>query len=304
MKKLLLVFVGVLCLLSACQKGPNPKESLVAAGNALHNCDADNIEKYIDLTDLISNIIDYIATKDIAGVEKEQLMELSAAKMIIVPLAKQYILSGIRTLNKSEEYKGYMDLIKVKKYDILSNKDGIATAKIALDLEEAKKYADEKGLINEDIRPFMDIKIPDLVLKMKLDGDHWKIVDITNLDEITSVYEQVYKQYEAKQKEEESMREPLMMMGTISAAQQRHYLAKDAFTNNFENLDLDFQDRSGNMAKGSSFTTENGTTYTIYEEKVTARVSKPKEFYLERYYMDGKTNCRDNDNGMCKKLGL
>lgn len=303
MKKLLVVFVGVLCLLTACQKGPNPKESLVAAGNALQSCDADNIEKYIDLTDLISNIIDYVATKEISGVEKEQIMELSAAKMIIVPLAKQYILSGIRTLNKSEEYKGYMDLVKVKKYEILSNKDGVATAKVTLDFEEAKKYADEKGLINEDIRPFMDIKIPDLVLKMKLDGDHWKIVDITNLDEIVSVYEKVYKQYEAKQKEEESIREPLSLMGTISGAEQRYYLAHDVFTNEFDKLDLDFTNADGTSAKGSSLKTSSAT-YTIHEEKVTARVSKPKEFYLERYYMDGKTNCRDNDNGMCKKLGL
>jgi len=304
MKKLLVVLVSVLCLLSACQKGPNPKESLVAAGNALHNCDADNIDKYIDLTALVSNIIDYVATKEISGVEKDQIMELSAAKMIIVPLAKQYILSGIRTLGKSEEYKGYIDLVKVKKYEILSNKDGVASAKVTLDFEEAKKYATEKGLVTDEVKPFMDIELPSLVLKMKLDGDYWKIVDITNLDEIASTYEKVYKQVEAKQKEEETIREPLSLIGTISSSQQRYYLAYDAYTNSLDKLDVEFSNADGSLATGSSFTTDTGSTYTIHEEKVTAHITKPKEYYLERYYDSGKVNCRDNNNGMCKKLGL
>ena len=303
MKKLLVVLVSVLCVLSACQKGPNPKESLVAAGNALHNCDADNIDKYIDLTALVSNIIDYAASKEIDGVEKDQLAELAAAKMIIVPLAKQYILSGIRTLEKSEERKEYVDLIKVKKYEILSNKDGIASAKVILDFEDAKKYATDKGLVTEEMQPFMDLQLPALVLKMKLNGDYWKIVDVTNLDEIVAVYEKVYKQMQAKEKEEEALKEPLRLMGTITGAQQRHYLVNDVFTNDFDKLDVEFNNADGTSAKGPSFNT-GSATYTLNDEKVTVRITKPKECYLERYYLDSKVNCEDKGNGMCKKLGL
>lgn len=303
MKKLFVVFVSVLCVLSACHKGPNPKESLIAAGNALHDCDADKIDKYIDLTGIISNIIDYAVKKDISGVEKNQIMEMAAAKMIIVPIVKQYILSGIRTLEKSE-YKEYMDLIKVKKYEILSNKDGIASAKVTLDFEEGKKYALEKNLIPSEAQPFMDTQTPPLVLKMKQDGDYWKIVDITNLDEIVSVYEKLYKEFQAKEKEKEAEQEPLRIMGAILSAEQRHYLAFDSYTEDFDKLDLDFPTGDGTSAKGPSFKTNKGDTYTIDKEKVSAHIIAPKEYYLERYYSTGKISCKDNNNGMCLKLGL
>jgi len=304
MKKLFVIFASLICLISACNRGPNPKDSLIVAGNALQNCDANEVDKYIDITSIINNAIDVVAKQEISEFPKEELMQLTAMKVIIVPMIKQYVLEGIKELGQSE-YKDYIKMIKVKRYEILSNKDGVASAKVVFDFEDLKNYAKEKNLIPEEAKAYMiDRETPPLILKMKQNGDYWQIVEISNLEELIAEYESIHKEAEAKAKAEEELKAPLRIISIIHSAQQRHYLAKDEYTNNFYNLDVDFVTDNGSPAQGSSFTNK-GVTYSIKDpRKVTAHVTKPQEYTLERYYYDGKTVCQDNGNGMCKKIGL
>ncbi|MBQ2313123.1 MAG: hypothetical protein II183_03060, partial [Elusimicrobiaceae bacterium] len=111
MKKLLVVFLSVLCVLTACKKGPNPKDSLIATGNALQNFDANAVEKYIDISSVINGAIDVAAKQEINGISKDEIMSITAAKIMIVPFVKQVVLEGIKQLGNSE-YKDYVKLIK------------------------------------------------------------------------------------------------------------------------------------------------------------------------------------------------
>lgn len=306
MKKLFVIFASIICLISACNRGPNPKDSLIAAGNALQNFDANEVDKYIDITSIINNAIDVAAKQEISEFPKEELMQLTAMKVIIVPIVKQYVLEGIKELGQSE-YKDYIKMVKVKNYEILSNKDGVASAKVAFDFEELKNYAKEKNLISDDVKAKVSMingVTPPLIFKMKQNGDYWQIVEISNLEELVAEYERKHKEEEAQAKAEEELKGPLRLVSYIYSAQQRHYLAKEEYTNNFYNLDLDLKTNNGTYAQGDIFQSE-GETYSIKDpRKVTAHVTKPQEYTLERYYYDGKTVCQDNGNGMCKKIGL
>lgn len=202
MKKLLVVFLSVLCVLAACQKSPNPKESLIATGNALQNCDVDNIDRYIDISAILNNAIDVVARQDIQGLSKEEIVGLTAAKVIIVPIAKQFILEGVRELSNSE-YKDYAKMIKVKQYEILENKNGIASAKVILDNQEAIKYALDKNLVPEEAKPYIADPETVFMLKMKQSGEYWQIIEITNLEEIIKKYAPLYEEQIAKEKAEE-----------------------------------------------------------------------------------------------------
>ena len=57
--------------------------------------------------------------------------------------------------------------------------------------------------------------------------------------------------------------EALSLFGSITGAQQRYYLLRDAYTTNFSDLDLDFTDRNGSPATGASFATTNFTITLI-----------------------------------------
>ncbi|MCR5504998.1 MAG: hypothetical protein K6E94_05570 [Elusimicrobiaceae bacterium] len=200
MKKLFVVLVSVMCVFSACNKGPNPKDSLIAVGKALQDCDADSVDKYIDISSIISNAIDVAARQEIKELPKEQIMGLTAGKMMIVPIAKQFVLEGLRQLSNSE-HKEEIKLIKVKEYEILENKDGIASAKVTFDFEDAKKYALDKNLIPEEDKSYLSTEAVPLVLKMKQTGDHWQITEIANLDKIIKKYAPLYMEKQKQQQE-------------------------------------------------------------------------------------------------------
>lgn len=349
MKKLLVVFLGFLCVLSACQKGPKPKDSLIAAGNAIRNCDVNNIDKYIDISSLISNAIDVAAKQEIKELPKDKIMGLTAMKAIIIPIAKQYVLEGIRQLSESE-YKEYLKLIKVKKYEILDNKDGVASARVIFDYEDAKKYALEKNLIPEEAKQYMqNTETPAFILKMKQNGDYWQIAEISNLDELIKKYAPLYEEQmkEAKAKrqqvqeekfrkwEEENIKksqeeyakfkrendqrrakmideelaskkqeffEHSKLIRLITDSQRRYYKKNGKYTDNFNNLDFDFNNVNNILSKGSSsFTTIDLVTYIIDKEKVTE--TSPQKYTIELYYSEGKLICQDNNNGSCIKIG-
>ena len=183
MKRLFIVFLGVICIFSACNRGPNPKDSLIATGNALQNFDANNVDKYIDLTSVINGAIDVVAKQEINAISKDEIMGITAAKVIIVPIAKQFVLEGIKQLSSSE-YKDYIKLIKVKKYEILNNKDGIASAKVTFNFEDAKKYALDKNLVPENAKSYMQDSETTLILQMKQNGEYWQITEVANLEEL------------------------------------------------------------------------------------------------------------------------
>ena len=93
--------------------------------------------------------------------------------------------------------------------------------------------------------------------------------------------------------------EALSLFGTIVGAEQRYYMVRDSFTNQFSNLDIDF---SG--ASGSTFKTNNYTV-TLTNEGVTAvRNAGRYQHTLTRDYMQSKIKCGDvNNNGICASLG-
>ncbi len=334
MKKLFMLFVSVICILSACHRGPNPKESLVAAGNALQNFDADVVDKYIDISSIINGAIDVAAKQDIKGLSKEEIMGMTAAKMIIVPIAKQFILEGIKQAANSE-YKDYIKMVKVKSYEILSNKDGIASAKVTFNFEDAKKYALDKNLVPEDAKPYMENTETTLILKMKQNGEYWQITEITNLDELIKKYAPLYeeKMKEAKEKRQREQEEKFRqweqqneerikqqnkelnysqkkdefwkhteLMRLITDSQRRYYKLNGKYTDDFNNLDFNLNNIKDILSKGSSsFTTKDLVTYVIDKEKVTE--TKPQKYTLELYYSKGKLTCKDNFDGSCREIG-
>ncbi|MBO4707861.1 MAG: hypothetical protein J5594_04840 [Elusimicrobiaceae bacterium] len=302
MKKIFIVFLGVICVLSACNRSPNPKESLIATGNALQNCDADRIDKYIDISSVINGAIDVAAKQEINGISKDEIIGITAAKVMIVPIAKQFILEGIKQLSNSE-YKDYIKLIKVEKYEILNNKDGIASAKVTFNFEDAKKYALDKNLIPEDAKPYMQDSETTLVLKMKQNGDYWQITEITNLEELIKKYAPLYE--EQKKKQEEAVKEvqaAITLASTICLAQQTYFLIHNVYTNNFEDLDVDFSDDSGNPAQGSSFVGK-GITYSINNEgEITITGTKPQKYTIKKECFSSMVTCQDEDETVCDEV--
>ena len=92
--------------------------------------------------------------------------------------------------------------------------------------------------------------------------------------------------------------EALSLFGSIVGAEQRYYMVRDSFTNQFNNLDLDF---SG--AQGDTFNTNNYTV-TLTAAGVTAtRVGGRYPHTLTRAYMESQIRCGDGGNGICASLG-
>ena len=285
MKKLLVLFISVLCVLSACQKGPNPKDSLIAAGKALQTYDADNVDKYIDITSIMSSAVDFAAKQNLEGLPKEQIMGLTVMKAIMLPIAKQYILEAIREMGKSDN-KEYAQLVKVKKYEILSNKDGIASAKVVIDSAEAKKYIQEKGLLPKDFESYIDEGEHTLVLKMKQNGDYWQITEITNLDELFAKYAPVYKKHYERQKMLQDLYGVVFTSSMICKAQKRYNSQTGKFINDFSSFDIDFRDDNNAIAQGPVYV-KKGVTYSLEGGKVIARGTQPEEYTIERDCING-----------------
>ena len=302
MKKLFVVLAGILCILSACQKGPNPKDSLVAAGKALQNCDADNVDKYIDLTSIMSSAIDFAAKQEINAIPKEQIMGLTVMKAVILPVAKEYILEAIREYGKNEN-KEYSQLVKVKKYEILSNKDGIASAKVIFDFSAAKEYAQEKGLLPEEVKPYLEDTERTLILKMKQNGEYWQITEISNLDEIFAKYAPLYEENLKKQKIKQGLYEALMTANMICKAQVRYHLQTGQLISDFSTFDIDFRGDDGAVAQGGVYVKKE-VTYTLDGSKVVARGVQPAEYTIEKDCISNETVCNDNGKGICEQIGL
>ena len=304
MKKLLVVFLGVLCVLSACNKGPNPKDSLIAAGKAIQNCDADNIDRYVDLSSVINGAIDVVARHDIKELPKDKIMGLTAMKVIIVPVIKEYILKGVKDFSNSDsEYKQYLKMIKVKEYKILDNKDGIASAKVVLNYDDAKKYLLEKNLLPEEAKQYMqNAETPTFIFKMKQSGDHWQITEISNLDEIIKKYAPLYeeKMKEAKKnKDSKGLKGALSLANTICFSQQRYFLVNNVYTNNFEDLDIDFVDDSGEPVNGSSFVSK-GVNFSITNEGEI--IMEGQNYTIKKECFSSMVTCQDEDDSICSEV--
>ena len=299
MKKLFVVFVSVLCILSACHRGPNPKDSLIAAGNAIVNYDTDNIDKYVDLTSVINDMIDVVSKQNIQDMPEFDIKQMVAMKAIFVPIVKQYMLGMYKELEKSE-YSNYVKSIKVKEYKILNNKDGIASAEVKFDFSELANLLPSESTksLNKEVN---------LVFEMKQKGDYWQIVKISNLSEKMDKYKDVIEKQIQQRKAEQELKEPFNMVETICQAQKIYRLQNGVFAENFENLNIGFKDNSGKplIATGNSFANK-GVIYTITNDgKIEAHITEPKEYSLEKDCANnGKTICKDNDNSICKKIGL
>lgn len=300
MKRLFIVFLGVLCVLSACNRGPNPKDSLVAAGNAIVNYDTDNIDKYVDLTSIINDLIDVVSKQDIKEMPEFDVKQMVAMKAIFVPMIKQYILGMYKELENSE-YSNYVKAIKVQSYKILSNKDGVATAEVKFDLSDLESLlpqSDSSKNLNKEI---------DMVFEMKQRGDHWQIVKIANLDEKMDKYKSVFEEQIQARKEEQALKEPRNTVETMCQAQKVHYIQNGVYATDFANLNMRFQDNAGNpvMANGRTFTNKGATYMIANNGKVSAVVKAPKPYSLEKDCANNmKIVCRDNGNGTCKQIGL
>ena len=104
--------------------------------------------------------------------------------------------------------------------------------------------------------------------------------------------------------------EALSLFGTIAAAQQRYYLAKDYYTSNIADLDLDFQDASGNqISSGSTITTTN-FKLTLSGSANTAKVTATREsgrykYTLTKCYDSGRIWCTqaDGKTQVCNSIG-
>lgn len=306
MKKLFILFVSVICILSACQRGPKPKDSLIAAGNAIKNCDANGVDKYVDISSILSNAIDVVSKEEIAGLNKEEREQLAAIKMLIIPMAKQYILEGIRELGNSE-HKDYVNLIKVKKYEILENKDGIASARVIVNFEEAKKYALEKNMVPEEAKLYMDDTERTFVFKMKQSGEYWQITEVANLGELIEKAQSSESYLQAVEKSRAT--EALSLFNTINGAQQRYYLVKGYYTQAFGDLDLEFVDVNGKEVTGNIFKTKNFTVSLIgNSDNNTAAVKAVRndkyQYELCKIYHSGEIQCGGiNREEICPLLG-
>ena len=302
MRKLFAVLASVMFVLSACQKGPKPEESLVAAGNAVVNLDVENIDKYIDITSILKNALEVIKQKDI-DLDKEDMEKWS----ISIPMVEPYLFGIITELKKEEPQvaiivSGYIKMIKVSKYEIISNKKGVAKAKVTIDISDLKKlFAKEAAELN-----IKDNEI-NLVFEMKQKDTYWEIVSLENLGELISGY--IAKEY-SKSVEKSRAAEALSLFGAIAGAEQRHYLMKDKYTNNFADLDLDFQDESGSIVDNTSvFKTKNfqitlkGSGQNNWVEAV--RRSDTHKYTMAKKYDTGRISCVQEDGGtdFCRSVG-
>ncbi len=303
MKKLLVVFISVLCVLTACNRGPNPKHSLIAAGNAIQNFDANAVDKYIDISSIINSAIDVAAKQEVKGISKEEIMGMTAAKMIIVPIAKQFILEGIRQAANSE-YKEYVKLVKVKEYKILSNKEGIATAKVTFNFEDAKQFALDKNLVPEETKPYMEDTETTLMLKMQQNGEYWQITEITNLDELMKKYAPLYEEQKRQSDLDKAIAEAFTTVNIICQYQSIYYLGHGKVSDRFADFEIDFVEDDGKIAQNSSFI-KDGVAYVLSKNKIIAYGPKESEYTLEKdCILNSDIKCKDNGNGMCKRVGL
>jgi len=104
--------------------------------------------------------------------------------------------------------------------------------------------------------------------------------------------------------------EALSLFGTIAAAQQRYYLARDKYTTSYADLDLDFQNESGAMVStGSTFKTTNfnitlkGTGTNNWVE--AARTSGRYKYTMTKKYDTGRIACKQDDGKtqLCRSIG-
>ena len=105
--------------------------------------------------------------------------------------------------------------------------------------------------------------------------------------------------------------EALSLFGTIAAAQQRYYLARDKYTTDYADLDLDFQDESGHMiSTGSQFKTtnftitlkgSNGTDNFVQADRTSGRY----KYTMTKKYDTGRIACSQSDGNhqLCRSLG-
>ena len=105
--------------------------------------------------------------------------------------------------------------------------------------------------------------------------------------------------------------EALSLFGTIAGAQQRYYLTKDAYTNSFAELDLDFQDKNGSMvSSNSSFQTTNFTIKLVGETAadnarvVACRDNGRYKYALTKTYDTGRIACgQQSGTQICDSIG-
>ena len=106
--------------------------------------------------------------------------------------------------------------------------------------------------------------------------------------------------------------EALSLFGTIAGAQQRFYLARDQYTEDLKDLDLDFQDKDGKqISSGPSITTTNFnlllTGGTAGGAKVVAcRTSGRYKYVLSKTYDTGRIACGQavaTETQICNSIG-
>jgi len=105
--------------------------------------------------------------------------------------------------------------------------------------------------------------------------------------------------------------EALSLFGTIAGAQQRYYLARDQYTTDLKDLDLDFQDASGNqISSGSTITTTNFKLTLSGDNASGAKVVATREsgrykYTLTKVYDTGRIWCTqaDGKTQVCNSLG-
>ena len=104
--------------------------------------------------------------------------------------------------------------------------------------------------------------------------------------------------------------EALSLFGTIAGAQQRYYLARDRYTNDYGDLDLDFQNESGAMvSSGSQFKTTNftitlhgtGTNNWVQADRTSGRYI----YTMTKSYDTGRIACsqKDGKTQICRSIG-
>jgi len=291
MKKLLVLFVCAVCL-AACQRGPKPEESLVAAGNAISNLDVDNIDKYIDITSILKNAFEVIKQKNI-----EDLPEDFDSISMYIPMAEPFILSAIKEVKESHEltasFTGYVKMIKVPEYKIISNENGIAKASVTIDVEELiKLLPEERLLIERNEIPTRNT----LIFEMRQKGDYWEIVSLANLGELIDKVTTSKRYLQGVEKSRAA--EVLSLFGAITGSQQRYYLVRDHYTQAFADLDLDFTDVNNESVTGNIFNTKNFTVSLIGDpdDDTTAAVKAVRngnkyQYELCRNYNSGKIQC-------------
>ena len=102
--------------------------------------------------------------------------------------------------------------------------------------------------------------------------------------------------------------EALSLFGSIAGAQQRYFLVKDAFTEDFDDLDLDFTNSDGSSPTESSLTTKNFVIYLKGTSSGTGHVKAVRgsgryQYRLCKNYDTGAVVCA-SDTNICASLGI